>query len=280
MAEIEDIVERAVALGDEGRWLEMAQLLGDALREDPEDPYLLGWMGVAEQELGNEGAAYEYFRRCLAQDPLDPHLLALAGSALAAFDDPEAEGALRAAALTGPDIPMARLQYGAYLAREGLFEDAFEHLRAAVQLAPEDPVVHSELATALALKGDLEAAVPEMETALDLAPDDAWTRLLLGLIYAELGRIEEAAEAIVQAAEEQEEDPEAQILAALAAAAVGWDDAAHDALARAELAAATTDASMIAEAEERILAGRKAARAMLLESLGPSSLRDRLAEHF
>lgn len=280
MAEIEDIVERALALGDEGRWLEMTQLLAEALREEPDDPYLLGWMGVAEQELGNDGAAYDYFRRCLAQEPLDPNLLALAGSALAAFDDPEAEGALRAAALTGPDIPMARLQYGAYLAREGLFDDALEHLRTAVRLAPEDPVIHTELATALALKGDLEAAVPELETALDIAPDDSWTRLLLGLIYAELGRIEEAAEAIVQAAEEQEEDAEAQVLAALAAAAVGWDDAAHDALARAEFAAAAADADMIAEAEERVIAGRKAAKAMLIESLGPSSLRDRLAEHF
>lgn len=280
MTEIEDIVERALALGDEGRWLEMTQLLAEALREEPDDPYLLGWMGVAEQELGNDGAAYDYFRRCLAQEPLDPNLLALAGSALAAFDDPEAEGALRAAALTGPEIPMARLQYGAYLAREGLYDEALEHLRAAVRLAPEDPVIHTELATALALKGDLETAVPELENALDIAPDDSWSRLLLGLIYAELGRIEEAAEAIVQAAEEQEEDAEAQVLAALAAAAVGWDDAAHDALARAEFAAAAADADMIAEAEERVIAGRKAAKAMLLESLGPSSLRDRLAEHF
>lgn len=280
MADIESTLEQALALGDEGRWDEMAQLLGDALQEEPEDPYLLGWLGVAEQELGNEGSAYEYFRRCLAQDPLDPNLLALAGSALAAFDDPEAEGALRAAALTGPEIPMARLQYGAYLAREGHFDEALDHLRAAVQLAPDDPVTHGELGTALALKGDLEAAAPEMETALDLAPDDSWTRLLLGLVYAELGRIEEAAEAIVQAAEEQEDDAEAQILAALAAAAVGWDDAAHDALARAEFAAAAADAAMIAEAEERIVAGRKAAKAMFLETLGPSSLRDRLAEHF
>jgi tetratricopeptide (TPR) repeat protein len=280
MAGIDEIIERAVALGDEGRWLEMADILGDALEEDPNDAYLLGWMGVAEQELGNDGAAYEYFRRCLAQDPLDPHLLALAGSALAAFDDPEAETALRAAALTGPDIPMARLQYGAYLAREGFFDDALEHLRAARRLAPEDPSVHSELGTALALKGDLDEAVPYLEQALDLEPEDSWTRLLLGLIYAELGRIEEAAEDIVQAAKEQEEDVEAQALAALVAAAVGWEDAAHDALARADIAATADDAAMIAEVEKSIIAGPEAARASFLDSLGPSSLRDRLADHF
>jgi Flp pilus assembly protein TadD len=280
MAEIEDILEQAVAFGDEGRWHEMAELLTRALEDAPDDPYILGWLGVAEAEQGNEGVAYDYFRRCLAEQPLDPHLLALAGAGLAAFDDPEAEGALRAAALTGPDVPMARLQYGAYLAREGMFDDALEHLRAALQLAPEDATVHSEVGAALALKGDLEGAVSPMETALELAPDDAWTRILLGLIYAELGRLEESAEALVQGAEEQEEDAEAFVLAALAAAAVGWDDAAQDALARAEQAAAASDAPMIEEAEERIGAGAKAAKALLLENLGPSSLRDRLAQHF
>jgi Flp pilus assembly protein TadD len=277
---IDEIINRALALGDEGRWLEMAETLGDALQENPDDPYLLGWMGLAEQELGNDGAAYDYFRRCLAQDPLDPHLLALAGSALAAFDDPDAEMALRAAALTGPDIPMARLQYGAYLAREGFFDDALVHLRAALELSPEDPVVHSELGTALALKGDLEEAVPHMEDALDLAPDDSWTRLLLGLIYAELGRIEEAAEAIVQAAEGEDGDPEAQVLAALAAATVGWDDAAHDALARADMVATESDAPMIAEAERGVVAGPEAAKRLFLNNLAPSSLRARLADHF
>src|SRR5690606_15015755 len=135
-------------------------------------PYLLCWMGVAEQELGNDGAAYEYFRRCLAEDPVDPHLLALAGSGLAAFDDPDAEAALRAAALTGPDIPMTRLQYGSYLARAGIFPEALEHLRAAVELEPDDPTGHAELGTALALGGDLEAATKELEHTLELAPDD------------------------------------------------------------------------------------------------------------
>lgn len=277
MADVESILEQALALGDEGRWDEMARLLGNALEETPDDPYLLCWLGVAEQELGNESAAYDYFRRCLAEEPLDPHLLALAGAGLAAFDDPEAESALRAAVLTGPDLPMARLQYGSYLARAGLFDEALEHLREALKLAPEDPTVHTEMGTALALKGDFEAAIPEMETALEIAPDDAWTRLLLGLIYVELGMLEEAAESLVQAAEEQEDDAEAHILAALAAAAVGWDDAAQDALARAEYAATGAESAMIEEAEERIATGKKAARAMLVDSLGPSSLRARLA---
>jgi tetratricopeptide (TPR) repeat protein len=278
MADLEQVLSEALSLGDEGRWADMADVLAEALEQTPDDPYLLCWLGVAERELGNEGVAYEYFRRCLEQDPLDPQLLALAGSGLAAFDDPEAEAALRTAALTGPDIPTTRLQYGAYLARSGLFEEALEHLRAAVDLAPDDAAVHSELGVALALKGELGPAVEAMEHALELAPDDSWTRLLLGLLYAELDSLDEAAETLSQAAEERLDDVEAQVLAALAAAAVGWEQAAHEALARAEQAAVRGDGRLLLEVEERIFAGAEAAREMLFDELGPSILRERLRQ--
>ncbi|HEX7089382.1 MAG TPA: tetratricopeptide repeat protein [Longimicrobiales bacterium] len=278
MADVEQVLHEALALGDEGSWAEMADVLARGLEESPDDPYLLCWLGVAERELGNEGMAYEYFRRCLAEEPADPHLLALAGSGLAAFDDPEAEAALRLAALSAPDLPTARLQYGAYLAREGLFEEAMTHLRAAAELAPEDPAVHSELGAALALQGDAEGAIAELETTLDLAPDDSWTRVLLGLLYAEQGRMEEAAQELVRAAEEREDDAEAHVLAALASAAVGWEDAAHTALARAGYVAERADVQLLEEAEERVAEGPEAARAMLLQTVGPSVLRERLAQ--
>jgi tetratricopeptide (TPR) repeat protein len=279
MADVQEVLDRALQLGDEQRWEEMAKLLAETQRgllED--DPYLLCWLGVAERELDNDGAAYDYFRRCVAADPLDPHVLALAGAGLAYFDDPEAESVLRAAALTGPDVPLARLQYGSYLAREGLFEDALEHLRAALALTPEDPVMHEELGNALALKGDLGAAAESFDTALDMAPDDSWTRLLLGLVHAELGNIAAAAETLTRAAAEHPEDGEAQVVAALAAAASGWDDAAHDALARAAHAEISAESALLEEVEERIGHGAAAARALLTDTVGPSILHERLGQ--
>ena len=71
-------------------------------------------------ELGLDGMAYERFKRALALDPADPYVLATAGNGIAAFDDPDAERALRAAAVTAPQLPLARMMYGAYLSREGL----------------------------------------------------------------------------------------------------------------------------------------------------------------
>lgn len=275
----DDALERALALGEEERWDEMAEMLEEALREDPQDAYLLGWLGVAERERGNDGAAYDYFKRCVAEDPHDPMLLALAGSGLAAFDDPEAETALRAAALTAPDVATTRLQYGAYLARAGLFDEAFVQLRAAIDLDPDDPVGYGELATAHALKGDMAGALAPMEQALELAPDDSWNRALLGLLHAEDGDMERAAEQLLRAAQERADDPEVQVAAALAAVAAGWDDAGHEALARADLGVEeAADRELIEEAEERIGAGADAAREMLRDTLGPSMLRERLRE--
>lgn len=273
-----EVLERALELGDEGRWEEMAQLLARALVDEPEDAYVLCWLGVAERELGNDGAAYDYFKRALAEDPLDPQLLALAGAGLAAFDDPDAERVLRTAALAGPDLPFTRLQYGAYLAREGFFEEAIENLRAAIALAPDDPAMHGELGIGLALKGDLAGSAEAMEEALALAPDDSWTRVLLGLVYVELDRMDTAAELLLQASAERPDDGEAQLVAALAAAAAGWRDAAEEALARIAFAAEPIDAVILEEAETRIAEGRTPARSLLVETLAPSLLHERLIQ--
>ena len=274
----QEALAQALELGEEGRWPEMAELLESVLRDTPDDPYVLCWLGVAQRELGNDGVAYEYFKRCWQEEPLDPHVLAICGTGLAAFDDPDAEAALRAAALTGPDVPMARLQYGAFLARSGVFDQALEQLHAAVELDPDDPTIRGELGIAHALKGDYASAAAAMEMALEQAPDDSWTRLLLGLINLQLGQIEEAATQLLQAAEERTDDAEAQVLAALAAAATGWHDAAQNTIARAEYATEGADNELFEEARDVIDEGSDAALEFLEQELAPHTLRDRMMQ--
>jgi protein O-GlcNAc transferase len=276
--DIEVTLKEALQLGEEERFEEMAELLAQVLQQEPDEPYVLGWLAVAERELGNDGAAYEYFKRCVAAEPTDPHLLALAGAGLAAFDDPEAEPTLRAAALTGPDLALTRLHYGAYLSREGMFVEALEQLEEAARIEPDDPVVHGELGIAHALKGDLDSAASAMEQALELADDDSWTRALLGLVYAELERMEDAAEVLLRAAEERPPDAEIQLIAALAAQAVGWDAPAQAALARAEYAQEGGDAALRGEVEDKVAAGAEVSAAFLRETLGPSVLHERLTQ--
>lgn len=276
--EIEEFVRQAATLGVEERWEESFDLLVEALESHGDDPSLLCWAGIAAQRLGADGEAYDFFRRTLALQPDDPFLLASAGSGLAVFDDPDAETALRLAALTAPDLAFARAAYGSYLAREGMFGEALDELGAARALAGDDVGIRTELAIAYVLSARLESGLGELEEALSHDSDNAWLRTLLGLVLIELKRYEEAAEELHRAAMERPEDVEAQLLAALASAGEGWDDEAWNALARAEAAAGAVELDLVREVEESLEAGGEAATALLRQDLGPSILRERLLQ--
>jgi Flp pilus assembly protein TadD len=275
---LQAVLDDATVLAGEERWEEARDLLAGAIDELGDDPLLLTWAGIAAQRLGEEGEAFERFRRALAMDPEDPFVLAAAGSGVAALDDDAAEPALRLAALTAPDLPFARAAYGAYLAREGLLERAIEELEAARSLSPEDPGAHLELGIAHLLAGRTVDGIGALEACLSLAPDDAWVRGLLGSVLGMGDRSEEGAELLHQAAGERPEDVELQLVAALAMAAEGWTEAAEEALARAEAWGEAGDAEAISEVEERLESGAEAAAAFLRDELGPSLLRERLRQ--
>jgi Flp pilus assembly protein TadD len=275
---IEDAVARAQSLGEEDRWDDAYALMAEALDEQGEDALLLAWAGIAAQRLGEDSQANDHFRAALALEPTDPFILAAAGSGIAAVDDPSAEGALRMAALTAPDFPFARLSYGAYLAREGLFAEAITELEAARGLAPEDVLVHAELGIAYLLARRTDEGLDALEEALSLDPADSWLRALMGLAMVDAGRGQEGAEQLHQAAAEREDDVEVQLIAALAMAAEGWDDPAWEALARAETYADSSDRELVSEVEDRLEAGADAAGEFLRLDLGPTLLRERLLQ--
>jgi tetratricopeptide (TPR) repeat protein len=255
----------------------MAETLRELLEAHPGEPSVLCWLGVAERELGLDGIAYERFRACLAQAPDDPHLLATAGNAVAAFDDPDAEPALRTAAMLGPQVAFTRWMYGAYLSREGFVEDALRELQAARELDPEESGISYELGVALALAGNPDGAVDELYRAVELDPDDGWTRVVLGLALLEEGRDEEALTELELGARERPDDAEAQLLVALAAAGP-HDDLAWEMLERARITAWGTDADLVTTVEERLDEGQEAARAFLLGEVAPGAYRERLRQ--
>lgn len=273
---LEEILQRALRLGEEGDWEGMADHLESALEDHSDDPYLLCWLGVAEREMGLDSSAYRRFKDCLEAEPEDPHVLATAGNALAAFDDPDAEGALRSAALMAPELPLARWMYGAYLSREGMSERALEELRSAAELAPDDPVVCFELGVALALKGEMESAVGAFDEAVRLDPGDGWARVLLGLALLEVDRAEEAARELSEGARRRPDDIEAQLLAALTATGAGHLDLGYEMLERARQRSEGVAETMVLEVEERLDEGPEAARRFLHDTLAPSALRERL----
>lgn len=276
--EVDALLAEASSLGEQERWDEAYEMLSDAVERHPESPLLLCWAGIAAQRLGNESETYELFRRTLALEPMDPFVLAVAGSGLATLDDPAAEGALRTAALTAPDFPFARMSYGAYLAREGLFDDAVAELEAARRLAPDDPAVHTELGVAFLLARRVDEGLDALEEALSHSPGDDWLRALFGLALVDAGRGEQGAEQLHQAAGERVDDVEVQLIAALAMAAQGWEDPAWEAFARAESMADSSDREMLSSVEDALSGGADDAEDFLRTELAPVLLRERLLQ--
>ncbi len=276
--DLDQLLARALDLGDEGDWNAMAELLREHLAEFEDEPAVHCWLGAAERELGLAGIAYERFRRALSLDPTDAYVLATVGNGLAAFDDPDAERALRTAALTAPDVSLARFLYGAYLAREGQHEQALAELAAARELDGEEPQIAYELGVARALAGDRDGAIDAIGDAVRLDPEDGWQRVVLGLLLVEDDRLEEGLGELTEGARLSPDDVEAQLLAALAAGAAGREDLAWEMLERGRMRGVEGDAPLVLEVEERLDAGARAARALLMEEGIPDSLRTRLAE--
>lgn len=272
------LLDKALDLGDEGDWENMAELLREHLEEFEKEPAVHCWLGVAERELGLDGVAYERFKRVMTLDPTDPYVLATAGNGLAAFDDPEAERALRTAALTAPEVSLARFMYGAYLSREGQHEKALEELTAARELDPDEPQVAYELGVARALAGDRTGAIDAVGDAVRMDPEEGWIRVVLGLLLLEDERFEEGLGELSEGARLSPDDIEAQLLAALTAAVVEREDLAYEMLERGRMRAAEGDMPLVREVEERLDSGASFARALLMEEAVPDSLRSRLSE--
>jgi len=278
MTDAAELLGRAQSLADEGNWEGMADILREGLADFDDDPAVHCWLGVAERELGMAGIAYERFKRALALDPTDPYVLATAGNGIAAFDDPDAERALRTAALTAPEVALARLLYGAYLSREGFLDESLAELGAARSLDPDDPQIAYELGVAHALAGHHEQAADALADAARLDPDDGWVRVVFGLVLLEAERPEESAGELASGARLASEDVDAQLAAALSAAAIGHEGLAYEMLERARLSAAADELELVSAIEDRLDQGPEAARALLREDFGPDLLRGRLQE--
>jgi len=274
---IDELLQRAQRMGEDGDYDAMAEYLIETLADDPDDPYLLCWLGVAERARGMEGVAYERFKQALAQDPQDPLLLSVAGTGLADFDDPEAEVALRTGAILGAEIAETRWRYGAWLTREGFLDEGLAELIAAARLDPEDGIVAYELGVGYALKGVVGAAIDAIDRAAGMeGADEGWVRAILGLLLTEADRMDEAVAELDMAAQVRPDDPEVQVMVALARAAEGDPDSAWEYLERARFRAEGADVILIDEAEERINDGPDEAREFLRTTVAPSALRERL----
>jgi Tfp pilus assembly protein PilF len=97
--------------------------------------------------------------------------------------------AMRKDAESLPEDP--RVDYGAFLFRQGRTDEALQLLRETVRDAPTSARAHAELGRVLLHSGKPDAAVERLEKAIELDARAPSIRLLLGSAYLQMGRVEE-----------------------------------------------------------------------------------------
>ena len=120
---------------------------------------------------------------------------ALALNFIALGDTSEAERHFRQAIVLNPGRELMpedpRVDYGAFLFRQGRLGEALTVLQEAVRATARSPRAHTELGRVLLHMGKIEAACASLEKAVNLDPRSSNARLLLGRAYLQSGKAEE-----------------------------------------------------------------------------------------
>jgi len=119
-------------------------------------------------------------------------VLAQGGTAWAEGRVDDAAKSFSAAALTAPGMPLAHVNLGVALRRQGHVKAAVVSHRRALALKSDDGGAHTNLANALRELGQLTAAEPHARRAVALQPESESFRYNLALLLRDLRKYDEA----------------------------------------------------------------------------------------
>ena len=182
--------ELGLKLASERKLEPAADALAKACEQAPQDEDACYYLARTLYTLGRYEEAGEPFAKALRAAPKE--ILGRVHRAVAlnftALNRPgDAERHFREALRLGSDSD-PRIDYGAFLFRQGRLEEALPLLEQAVQAVPGSARAHTELGRVLLHLGKREAAAGSLEKAVQLDPGSPAARLLLGKTYLELGR--------------------------------------------------------------------------------------------
>jgi Flp pilus assembly protein TadD len=173
--------------------------LGKACALDPNDEDNCYLQARSLFVLGQYDQAVQPFEKALHAAPPPKQAAVHRATALNLVElgvTEEAEGHFRDAvrlyrASAEAPQPDPRLDYGAFLIRQGRTQSALEMLRQSVSAAPASPRAHAELGRALLELDRPAEAATELKSSVDLDANGWAVRLMLGRAYLMLGRAEE-----------------------------------------------------------------------------------------
>ncbi|MFI8290003.1 tetratricopeptide repeat protein [Streptomyces sp. NPDC085614] len=181
------VLERADALFDVGRYEQAAALAAQHLASDPEDATGLVLLARCQHRLGREQEALASVERALSAEPGSlPAWLMRTHVLLALRRYEEAEAAARHAVELAPQYWGGHYALGTVLDRSSRPERrraAYEAARTAVALAPDESDAHFLVGLTAQRNGDHGVAQQAYETALRLDPESSEAHNNLSLLH-------------------------------------------------------------------------------------------------
>jgi tetratricopeptide (TPR) repeat protein len=184
----------------QGHWDQAEPAFRRACDLSPKDEdacYALGRTDYALTRLEDAIAAYNAYKKSLQRSRRiwrADNGIALALEGLGRSEDAKRlfREAIKAYDGTANSDFDPRIDYGAFLFRQGRLGEALRELQTAVEALPRSAKAHFELARTLVQLGRLEAAAAHLNAAVTIDPNNGPAQLLLGKVYFRLGRIAEA----------------------------------------------------------------------------------------
>jgi tetratricopeptide (TPR) repeat protein len=171
------------------------QRLELALRDAPDDPFVLTDMALWSVLMSRPQDEEAYSRKAIAANPdFIAARLYLAGALEAQDKHDEAAQVYRQALAIEPDNIDALNSLGMILDRQGLKQEAIQEFRLSLAIKPDQAMAHSNIGRILVETHQLPEAVEEFAQLLRLDPADAHAHDNLGMALFQLGEYEKAAE--------------------------------------------------------------------------------------
>jgi len=163
---VEDALQLAMRLHQDGRLEEAEHVYQEVLKQDPGNSSALHYLGILMVQMGQPEDGIIYIRRALANYP---------------------------------DNPQMHNHIGEAFRTMGRFDDAVKEYEHALSLDPDCVEVLNNFGVALSMHGDLDAALARFNQALAIAPDyaEAWNNK--GVLLENLDKLDDAAACYAEA---------------------------------------------------------------------------------
>lgn len=210
MTTISEALATALKYHEAGELERAERIYREVLRQSPEHPISLHFLGVIFHQVGQHEKAVEYIQKALEFNPKDGAAhsnLASALQALSKFN--EAAASYGNALELNPEDPIAHNNLGNTLLSMERIDEAITSYKRALKIQPQYAEAHSNLGNALWHQGKLDEAVASLRQALQIKPDYAVAHNNLGNTLRDRGDLDEAATSFRHALELQPDYVEA-----------------------------------------------------------------------